>query len=163
VAFIQSFSQRSLEDNRGHVQQPRPRPGKQVQLEEREIRALCMKSREIFITQPVLLELEAPIKICGTHCKCFSSKLSFCNCFCPDGADTSSSLPHPEIGCQEVSEGFDHSTEALPKKSSCCYFVLAAGKPPFSHGWHPFVFPALQILGEPNQMLFIVICYHYQL
>lgn len=43
------------------------RPGKQVQLEEREIRALCMKSREIFITQPVLLELEAPIKICGTH------------------------------------------------------------------------------------------------
>lgn len=42
------------------------RPGKQVQLEEREIRSLCMKSREIFITQPVLLELEAPIKICGT-------------------------------------------------------------------------------------------------
>ena len=42
------------------------RPGKLVQLEEREIRALCMKSREIFITQPVLLELAAPIKICGT-------------------------------------------------------------------------------------------------
>lgn len=41
------------------------RPGKLVQLEEREIRALCMKSREIFITQPVLLELAAPIKICG--------------------------------------------------------------------------------------------------
>jgi len=41
------------------------RPGKQVNLEEREIRALCLKSREIFISQPVLLELEAPIKICG--------------------------------------------------------------------------------------------------
>ena len=41
------------------------RPGKQVHLEEREIRALCLKSREIFISQPVLLELEAPIKICG--------------------------------------------------------------------------------------------------
>ena len=42
------------------------RPGKMVNLEGREIKALCMKSREIFISQPVLLELEAPIKICGT-------------------------------------------------------------------------------------------------
>lgn len=42
------------------------RPGKQVSLEGREIKALCIKSREIFISQPVLLELEAPIKICGT-------------------------------------------------------------------------------------------------
>lgn len=42
------------------------RPGKQVNLEGREIKQLCIKSREIFISQPVLLELEAPIKICGT-------------------------------------------------------------------------------------------------
>ncbi len=42
------------------------RPGKQVQLLETEIRGLCMKAREIFISQPILLELEAPIKICGT-------------------------------------------------------------------------------------------------
>jgi len=41
------------------------RPGKSVDLEEREIRGLCLKAREIFISQPVLLELEAPIKICG--------------------------------------------------------------------------------------------------
>ncbi|KAL2911696.1 type 1 serine/threonine-protein phosphatase catalytic subunit glc7 [Polyrhizophydium stewartii] len=41
------------------------RPGKQVQLTEAEIRFLCVKSREIFLNQPVLLELEAPIKICG--------------------------------------------------------------------------------------------------
>lgn len=41
------------------------RPGKLVNLEGREIKALCVKSREIFISQPVLLELEAPIKICG--------------------------------------------------------------------------------------------------
>jgi serine/threonine-protein phosphatase PP1 catalytic subunit len=41
------------------------RPGKSVDLEEREIRGLCMKAREIFISQPVLLELEAPIQICG--------------------------------------------------------------------------------------------------
>jgi serine/threonine-protein phosphatase PP1 catalytic subunit len=34
-------------------------------LSETEIRALCAKSREAFISQPVLLELEAPIKICG--------------------------------------------------------------------------------------------------
>lgn len=43
------------------------RPGKMVNLENREIKALCVKSREIFISQPVLLELEAPIKICGTR------------------------------------------------------------------------------------------------
>ncbi|KAB8297242.1 hypothetical protein EYC80_002609 [Monilinia laxa] len=41
------------------------RPGKQVQLLEQEIRYLCTKAREIFISQPILLELEAPIKICG--------------------------------------------------------------------------------------------------
>ncbi len=38
------------------------RPGKQVQLLETEIRFLCTKAREIFISQPILLELEAPIK-----------------------------------------------------------------------------------------------------
>lgn len=41
------------------------RPGKQVHLTEMEIRGLVVKSREIFMAQPVLLELEAPIKICG--------------------------------------------------------------------------------------------------
>ena len=43
------------------------RPGKQVQLLEAEIRYLCTKAREIFISQPILLELEAPIKVrpCG--------------------------------------------------------------------------------------------------
>ena len=41
------------------------RPGKQVQLAEYEIRYLCTKAREIFINQPILLELEAPLKICG--------------------------------------------------------------------------------------------------
>ncbi|KAJ1903271.1 type 1 serine/threonine-protein phosphatase catalytic subunit glc7, partial [Coemansia sp. S17] len=41
------------------------RPGKEVQLQEAEIHWLCVTAREIFINQPVLLELEAPIKICG--------------------------------------------------------------------------------------------------
>ncbi|KAH8859420.1 Serine/threonine-protein phosphatase PP1-gamma catalytic subunit A [Schistosoma japonicum] len=43
----------------------RIRPGKNVQLNEAEIRGLCLKSREIFLSQPILLELEAPLKICG--------------------------------------------------------------------------------------------------
>ena len=43
------------------------RPGKQVQLLEAEIRYLCTKAREIFISQPILLELEAPIKV-RIHC-----------------------------------------------------------------------------------------------
>lgn len=41
------------------------KPGRAVQLSEAEIRDLCYRSREIFISQPILLELEAPIKICG--------------------------------------------------------------------------------------------------
>jgi serine/threonine-protein phosphatase PP1 catalytic subunit len=39
------------------------RPGRQVQLLEKEIRYLCTKAREAFISQPILLELEAPIKV----------------------------------------------------------------------------------------------------
>ncbi|KAG2333432.1 hypothetical protein Bca52824_004612 [Brassica carinata] len=43
-----------------------PKPGtKQVMLNESEIRQLCLVSKEIFLQQPNLLELEAPIKICG--------------------------------------------------------------------------------------------------
>nr|DAD19057.1 TPA_asm: hypothetical protein HUJ06_020520 [Nelumbo nucifera] len=41
------------------------RASKQVQLTEAEIRQLCTSSKEIFVNQPNLLELEAPIKICG--------------------------------------------------------------------------------------------------
>uniref|UniRef100_A0A7S3K126 Serine/threonine-protein phosphatase n=1 Tax=Aureoumbra lagunensis TaxID=44058 RepID=A0A7S3K126_9STRA len=41
------------------------RPGKQVALEDTEIRMLCVRAREVFMSQPILLELEAPIKICG--------------------------------------------------------------------------------------------------
>ncbi|KAL1437225.1 hypothetical protein MTO96_048945 [Rhipicephalus appendiculatus] len=35
-------------------------PGKNVDLAEHEIRGLCLKTREIFLAQPILLELEAP-------------------------------------------------------------------------------------------------------
>ena len=41
------------------------RPGRQVTLTEAEIKWLCNKGREVFTSQPVLLELEAPIKVSG--------------------------------------------------------------------------------------------------
>ena len=41
------------------------KPGKQVQLSETEVRQLCIVSKDIFMKQPILLELEAPVKICG--------------------------------------------------------------------------------------------------
>ncbi|BAT88109.1 hypothetical protein VIGAN_05155100 [Vigna angularis var. angularis] len=39
--------------------------GKQVQLSESEIRQLCVNARQIFLSQPILLELRAPIRIGG--------------------------------------------------------------------------------------------------
>ncbi|KAH9278262.1 Serine/threonine-protein phosphatase PP1-beta catalytic subunit [Echinococcus granulosus] len=42
-----------------------PRISTAVNLKEEDIKALCAKSREIFLSQPILLELEAPLKICG--------------------------------------------------------------------------------------------------
>lgn len=41
------------------------KPGKPVNLLEQEIRSLCSRARDIFLSQSPLLELEAPIKICG--------------------------------------------------------------------------------------------------
>lgn len=43
------------------------RPAKNSQLTEQEIRKLCVTSKNIFLKQPNLLELEAPIKICGSR------------------------------------------------------------------------------------------------
>ena len=69
------------------------KPGKNVQLSEEDIKHLCTKSRELFISQPNLLELEAPIKICGkflysihnlSQCmKCSQSMLVLCFVFGP--------------------------------------------------------------------------------
>ncbi|XP_060674410.1 serine/threonine-protein phosphatase PP1 isoform X1 [Ziziphus jujuba] len=39
--------------------------GKRIQLIESEIRQLCITAKEVFLSQPNLLELEAPINICG--------------------------------------------------------------------------------------------------
>ncbi|KAH0468571.1 hypothetical protein IEQ34_003604 [Dendrobium chrysotoxum] len=38
---------------------------RQVHMTELEIRQLCLAAKEVFLSQPNLLELEAPIKICG--------------------------------------------------------------------------------------------------
>lgn len=43
-----------------------PKTCKNAALTEEEITYLCVGSREILISQPILLELEAPLKICGS-------------------------------------------------------------------------------------------------
>ena len=42
---------------------------KNAQVTDPEIRQLCVASKEVFVSQPILLELEAPIKICGKLAK----------------------------------------------------------------------------------------------
>ena len=56
--LLDDIIRRLLETNNGKA-------GKQVKLLEVEIRQLCYASKEVFLSQPNLLELEAPIKICG--------------------------------------------------------------------------------------------------
>ncbi|XP_022232417.2 serine/threonine-protein phosphatase alpha-2 isoform-like [Drosophila obscura] len=38
---------------------------KQLNLSESDIRGICLRSRDVFLSQPMLLELSAPVKICG--------------------------------------------------------------------------------------------------
>jgi len=38
---------------------------KPVNIPEKQVKALCTKAMNIFLSQPMLLELEAPLKICG--------------------------------------------------------------------------------------------------
>ncbi|CAI9295541.1 unnamed protein product [Lactuca saligna] len=59
------MEQAVLDDIIQRLLQVRGKPGKQVQLTEPEIKQLCVASKEIFLQQPNLLEIEAPIKICG--------------------------------------------------------------------------------------------------
>ncbi|KAK9103753.1 hypothetical protein Sjap_021007 [Stephania japonica] len=55
-----------LEDFINRLLNVRKQPGKVVQLSEAEIWHLSVVSRQIFLSQPVLLELQAPIKLCET-------------------------------------------------------------------------------------------------
>lgn len=56
------------------------RPGKLVQLAEGEVTALCLQSRDVFMDQPVLLELECPLKVCGDTHGQFSDVLRLFEC-----------------------------------------------------------------------------------
>ena len=44
-------------------------------LTEAEIRGLCINARELFLSQSILLELKAPVKICGNVQKAVHEKL----------------------------------------------------------------------------------------
>jgi len=44
---------------------PKHKYEKDVELTENEITGLVMQAREIFMSQPSLLELDPPLKICG--------------------------------------------------------------------------------------------------
>ena len=61
------MDQALVDDIINRLLEVRGRPGKQVQLSESEIKQLCGFSKDIFMQQPNLLELEAPIKICGIY------------------------------------------------------------------------------------------------
>lgn len=76
------MDQALLDDIINRLLEIRGRPGKQVQLSESEIRQLCLVSKEIFLQQPNLLELEAPIKICGIFFTYFlNTQCFFCMVF----------------------------------------------------------------------------------
>ena len=51
--------------------------GKQVQLSEAEIRHLCVNARHVFLSQPNLLQLHAPIRIAGQLSP--DNHFEFCN------------------------------------------------------------------------------------
>jgi len=42
-----------------------PKNCRNANLNERDIENLCIKSKDIFASQPILLELEVPLKVCG--------------------------------------------------------------------------------------------------
>ncbi|KAH9626641.1 hypothetical protein KSS87_001101 [Heliosperma pusillum] len=56
--LVDEIIRRLVEAKNGRTVRP-------VNLQESEIRQLCIASKDIFLSQPNLLELEAPIKICG--------------------------------------------------------------------------------------------------
>jgi serine/threonine-protein phosphatase PP1 catalytic subunit len=41
------------------------KPGKQINLTEGEVKYICNSVTEVLMAQPVLLELEAPMRVCG--------------------------------------------------------------------------------------------------
>ncbi|EEC74934.1 hypothetical protein OsI_10897 [Oryza sativa Indica Group] len=114
------------------------RPGKQVQLSESEIRQLCTVSREIFLSQPNLLELEAPIKICGCFVNIFKTStftradelivnVGSCNHFQISQEGPVSSLLLPLTEMEELGE--HTATVAIDLQ------LISAVEAPLAKGW----------------------------
>jgi serine/threonine-protein phosphatase PP1 catalytic subunit len=58
AAALDDLIRRLLDARGGRTARP-------AQLADAEIRKLCAAAKDVFLSQPNLLELEAPIKICG--------------------------------------------------------------------------------------------------
>ena len=56
AAAVDEVVRRLVEGGRG---------GRQVQLSEAEIRQLCVEAKQVLLSQPNLLRIHAPVKICG--------------------------------------------------------------------------------------------------
>lgn len=87
--------------------------GKRIQLGESEIRNLCTKAKDVFMNQPNLLELEAPINICGIspyiYSLCFFT-IANCLIFIPFRSRRYTrpiSRPIASIRVRWVSSGFE--------------------------------------------------------
>ncbi|KAL6858765.1 hypothetical protein ACP4OV_017767 [Aristida adscensionis] len=65
VGTVEELIRRLLEGKKPHKAAAAAAAGRKVQLGEAEIRQLCVAAKEIFLAQPNLLELEAPINVCG--------------------------------------------------------------------------------------------------
>jgi hypothetical protein len=57
-AAVDEIVRRLVEGGRG---------GRQVQLSEAEIRQLCVDAKRVLLSQPNLLQIHAPVKICGDY------------------------------------------------------------------------------------------------
>jgi hypothetical protein len=67
---------------------------KQVNLLEGEIKGLCHKCKEIFMQQPIFLELEAPLKVCGKLSSIKEIFMASIPTYCGSSI-TASTLPSP--------------------------------------------------------------------
>ena len=81
-----------------------------------QVRGLCLKSRELFLQQPILLELEAPLKICGrltflleSICACISICICTCISICIWARGASKGLWLVDVGMQVSKSLFDEN------------------------------------------------------
>ncbi len=112
------------------------RPGKQVQLLEAEIRHLCQKAREIFISQPILLELEAPIKASHIHSlvdiQSFGAVLIRCFAWCRFAVIFTASIT--------ISYAYSNMEDSPPRRIIFFLATMWIGENnlwrPFACSWH---------------------------